>query len=200
MKLVKMFGITMVAAIAAMAVIGAGTASATLCKKNESPCAAGNQYPVPTTIKAHATGATLSGTVTVTCDSDVTMVHEGEKAGKLFGKVTSLTWSNCKGCTPVTTTLLPSFEDVATGGGNGKLTFLTTKVSLSACLGFVNCTAEAKNSELPVTGGAIGTAAATATNVPVTLSGGLCGTSGKWNAKYVVTEVNGSKTGSIFQE
>jgi hypothetical protein len=195
-----MFGIAMVAAIAAMAIIGAGTASATLCKKKESPCAAANKYPVPTTIKAHATGATLSGTVTVTCDSDVTLVHEGESGGKLFGKVTSLTWSNCKGCNPVTTTLLPKFEDVATGGGNGLLTFLTTKVELKACLGFATCQAEAKNSDLPVTGGAIGTAAATATNVPVTLSGFGCGTSGTWNAKYVITEVNGSKTGEIFQE
>ena len=200
MKLVRMFGIAMVAAVAAMAIIGAGTASATLCKKNESPCAAANQYPVPTTIKAHAVGATLSGTITVTCESDVTLVHEGEKGGKLFGKVTSLTWSNCKGCTPVTTTLLPSFEDEATGGGNGKLTFLTTKVELKSCLGFATCQAEAKNSNLPVTGGAIGTASATATAVPVTLSGFGCGTSGTWNAKYVLTEVNGSKTGSIFQE
>ena len=200
MKLVRMFGIAMVAAVAAMAIIGAGTASATLCKKNESPCAAANQYPVPTTIKAIGTAVTFSGTITVTCDSDITLVHEGEKGGKLFGKLTSIVWLNCKGCSPVLTTLLPSFEDEATSGGNGKLTFLTMKVEQKSCLGIFTCQAEARNSNLTFTGGAIGTASATATNVPVMLAGVGCGTSGTWSARYVITEVNGSKTGSIFQE
>lgn len=201
MKLTKMFGLALVAAIAVMAIAGVGTASATLCKKNESPCAAANQYPVPTTIKGHAAKAVLTGTIEVTCESDVTMVHEGEKNGKLFGKITSLTWSNCKGCSPVKTLEpFPTFDDEATGGGNGLVTVLNTVVELKSCLFFFTCKAEAAEADLKVTGGAVGTASATATNVPTKVSGSGCGTTGTWNAKYILTEVNGSKTGEIFQE
>ncbi len=201
MKLMKMLGLASVAAVAAMAIFGAGTASATLCKVNEKPCAAGNQYPVPTTIKGHAAKAILTGTIEVTCESDVVITHEGTVENKLIGKVLSLTWSNCKGCNPVTTlTPLPTFDDEATGGGNGLLTVLNTLVELKSCLGLFTCKASAAAADLKVTGGAIGTANAVASNVPVKLSGSGCGETGTWNATYTLTEINGSKTGSVFQE
>ena len=50
MRLIKMLGLAMVVAAAAMVIVGTGTASAVLCKVKENPCAAANQYPVPTTI------------------------------------------------------------------------------------------------------------------------------------------------------
>lgn len=201
MKYAKMLGLAVVAAMALMAFVGAGTASATLCKVNESPCAAGNQYPTHTTVKAHSSSAVLSGSLEVTCESDVTLLHEGIKSGKLFGKVTSLTWSNCKGgCSSATTNSpLPTFEDVALGKGNGTLFVFNTSVTLNGCFFFFTCNASATEAKLSLTGGTVGgTANATATNVPTKVSGSGCGTEGTWNAKYTVTEVNGSKTGSVF--
>jgi hypothetical protein len=198
MKLIKMFGLAVVAATALMAFAGVGTASATLCKVNEKPCAAGNQYPAHTTLLAVSTSAVLSGNLSVTCESHVTLLHEGIKSGKLFGKVTLLDWTNCKGCSPVTTTALPTFEDEATGGGNGLITFGTTLVELKNCLGFATCKAEATGAKLTLTGGAVGTANAKATNVPVKISGFGCGTTGTWNATYTLTAINGSKSGSVF--
>ena len=47
MRLTKMLGLAMVAAIAAMALIGAGTASATLCKVQQSPCPSSESIPHP---------------------------------------------------------------------------------------------------------------------------------------------------------
>jgi hypothetical protein len=199
MKFMKMLGISMIAAVAAMAIIGAGTASATLCKVNQSPCQAANQYPTHTTIRGFAKVAILTGSLEVTCEGHVVILHEGVKGGKLFGKITLLEWLNCKGCSPVTTTALPTFEDEALGGGNGLATVFGTKVELKGCLGFVTCKAEAEKADLKLNGGTIGgTATAVAKEVPVKLSGGLCGTTGSWTATYTFTEVNGSKTGSIF--
>jgi hypothetical protein len=61
MKSIKMLGLSLVAALAAMAVIGAGSASATaLCKVTSEPCGAGNTYPAGTQVNANtlATGTT----------------------------------------------------------------------------------------------------------------------------------------------
>lgn len=60
MKSMKILGLCLLGALAAMAIIGAGTASATkLCSINTSPCPAGNTYGKGTAIKAQlAPGAT----------------------------------------------------------------------------------------------------------------------------------------------
>lgn len=55
MKPMKMFGLALVAAVAAMALVGASSAlaeSTALCKVNENPCALANQYPAGTIIEA----------------------------------------------------------------------------------------------------------------------------------------------------
>jgi hypothetical protein len=103
---------------------------------------------------------------------------------------------------------LPTFDDEPTSGGNGLATILGTAVTLENCPFGVTCKASAKEADLTLHGGTVnGTANATADNVPIVLSGGLCGTSGTWNAggahggkPYVVLSVNGVKTGSIFME
>lgn len=209
MRLTKMLGLAMVAAIAAMAFVGAGTASAVLCKVKESPCSATNQYPAHTTVVFSTEEALLTGSLTVKCKSSATLLHEGIKSGKLFGKVTALTWTSCSGCSPVTTTTLPTFDDEPTGGGDGLATILGTAVTLENCIfPGITCKASAKEADLTLHGGTVnGTANATANNVPIALSGGLCGTTGTWNAggagggkPYVVLSVNGVKTGSIFME
>ena len=209
MRLTKMLGLALVAAIAAMAFIGAGSASAVLCKVKQSPCEAANQYPVPTTILASSPAVKLTGSITVLCPSHVTLIHEKtDTGGKLLGSTTLLDWGTastpCTGCTKVTTTALGTFDDESTGSGNGIILPLNVTVLLQECPFGLDCTAKATNGTtvLGLTGGTInGTAAATA-KTSVTLSGGLCGTSGTWETEkpYIVLSVNGATTGSIFQE
>jgi len=205
MKYVKMLGLAAIAAIAAMAFIGAGSASATtLCKVNTSPCPEASRYPVHSTVLALSTEAVLSGSLSVTCHSHVTVLSESNDGvgAPLLGKITALTWTSCKGgCSSATTTLLPSGSLQGTTLTAGK-----TEVELKGCLGFATCKATATEPKLTFNGGTIGgTASAKATNVPVTLSGFGCGSAGTWNAgggsggtPYVVTSVNGSSSGSVF--
>jgi hypothetical protein len=60
MKSIKMLGLSLAVALVATALLGAGSASATvLCKKASSPCGAGNAYPAGTQVNATlATGTT----------------------------------------------------------------------------------------------------------------------------------------------
>ena len=204
MRYVKMLGLAAVAAIAAMAFVGAGSASATtLCKVNTSPCPAGSSWGEKSTVVASSTEAKLTGSLTVTCKSSTTVTSEKNDgvSAPLLGKITALTWTSCSGCSPVTTTLLPSGSLLGSTLTAGK-----TEVELKGCLGFATCKAVANEAKLTFNGGAIGsTASAKADNVPVTLSGFGCGTSGTWNAggthggtPYVVTSVNGETSGNVF--
>lgn len=205
MKFTKMFGLAMVAAVAAMAFAGAGSASAAeLCKNKEGTCA---PWPEHSTILAESSNAVLSGSLAVECDSHVTVLTETNDAGRVLGKITLLDWTNCSGCEPVVTTLLPTGSIEPTSGGNGVLkTESETKVELKNCLGFATCQASAGAVSLAFDGGTLGSTAQTlATNVPVSLSGFGCGSSGTWNADgktagsqpYVVTSVNG-ESGGLF--
>jgi hypothetical protein len=208
MRLTKMLGLALVAAIAAMAFVGAGTASAVLCKANEKPCSAGNQYPVPSEILVSSEAVKLVANITVLCKSHATLKHEGLNAnGTLKGKFLSLTWSNCTGCTEVTTTSLGTFTDEAVGGGNGKLFPEGVVVLLKGCPFGAECTARSITGTtfLSLTGGTInGTANGTAKTTVKVEGGGLCSFSGTgtWETEsgkpYIVLSVNGSATGSIF--
>lgn len=212
MKYVKMLGLAMVAAIAAMALVGAGSASATtLCKVNTNPCPEASRYTTPITVLALSTEAVLSGSLNVTCHSHVTvLVENNDGANKpLLGKITLLDWTGCSGgCSSATTTQLPSGSLTALGSGNGTLTAGKTVVELKGCLGFATCVATATEPKLEFNGGSIGsTASAKANNVPVTLSGFGCGSTGTWNAggsnggkPYVVTSVGSSTSGGVFVE
>jgi hypothetical protein len=209
MRLTKMLGLAMVAAVAAMAFIGVGSASATLCKINEPGCSAANQYPVPTTVLVSSPAVKLVANITVLCKSHATLVHEGLVSGKLKGKFTKLEWTGCTGCTEATTTSLGKFTDEAVGGGNGKLFPEEVTVLLKGCPFGAECTAKSITGTtfLGLTGGTVnGTANGTAKTTVKVEGGGLCSFSGTgtWETEagspYAVLEVNGSKTGSIFQE
>jgi len=209
-----MLGIAAMLAFALTAFVGANAASAAkiktvLCKKNEKLCSAANLWTSngEITIKAESQKAVLLGTLAVTCKSTVTVLAETSDSDRILGKITSLTWSNCSGCSNVETTTLPSGSLFPTSAGNGKLeTTSTTTVLLKGCTIFgVECTATASKAALEFKGGTIGgTAQSVANKVPTSLSGGFCGTSGEWDAgsegssPYVVTEVGGSKTGEIW--
>jgi hypothetical protein len=175
-----MLGLAMVAAIAAMAFIGAGTASAKLCK--DINCV--GVWNTPTTILVSSEATKLTGSITVLCKSHATLVHEGESAGVLFGKFTLLDWTGCSGCTEVTTTALGTFDDKATGGGNGEILPLNVTVLLKNCPFGAECTAKSINgtTKLSLTGGSIGTGgtAKGEANTEVSLSGFGCGSKGTW--------------------
>jgi hypothetical protein len=208
----KMLGLAMVAAIAAMAVIGVGTASATLCKTNaESTCSEENTWGAPTTIVVHSAQAVLKSNFIgeTKCLSAATLVHEKTEGTKLIGTLTSLKWEGCEGCKKAVTTSLNGTgktDDEATGGGNGKVTFLgKIVVELTECPLGVKCVATAENASMSLDGGTInGTALGLATNVKVALAGTGCGTEATWNANgttgkpYTVKSVNGETSGSIF--
>jgi hypothetical protein len=98
-KLIKMLGLAMVAALAAMALLGAANASATqLCKVKESPCSAPNEYGNGTVIKTELNGveAELVGNFPVKCQNSTS---EGETTGnvngQVIGKLTKVSFTNC---------------------------------------------------------------------------------------------------------
>lgn len=205
MKSLKMFGLATVAAVAAATFVGAGPASATtLCKVTTNPCPAGFSWGANAKVVAHSTEAVITGSsLGVSCESTVTFLaatNDGVGAA-LLGKITALAWTNCTGCSPVTTTLLPS----ASLQGS-TLTADKIELELKGCSGFLVCKATAKDAALTFSGGTIGSMAAfKASNVPVAVSGLACGTAATWNAgggsgglPYVVTSVNGVTSGNVF--
>jgi hypothetical protein len=211
-RFIKMLGLAALAAVAVTALLGAASASASvektvLCKVNQELCKAENLWGSEVTIKTLSTKAILLGTLKVECHSEATILAESSDKTQILGKITALTWSGCTNCPTVTTTKLPSGTLLHTSGQNGLLhTTSLTEVVLKGCGFFFECIAKASTALLTFTGGAIGsTALAEANEVPTEISGSaFCGSSGKWDAgpgtsePYVVTEVNGSKTGSIF--
>ncbi len=216
MRYIKVLSLAAIVAVAAMAFIGTGSASAAvkrtvLCKVNQPLCKAANLWTLPATVLAKSTVALLLGNLTVECESETTIVAETADADRLLGKITALTWSNCKGCTEATTTKLATgslFPDLEKGKeGNGKLvTTSETTVLLKGCTVFkVDCTASAATAELLFSGGKINsTALAEAKEVKTSLTGFGCGSEGKWDAgpgvsePYVVTSVNGDSTKEIW--
>jgi len=205
-RLIKMLGLGAVAAIAAMAFLGAGTASAHWCKLNQSPCGAANEYPVGTKIAVKSSDAKLSGTISTDCES-LAELELTSIGAELKGTVTSLSFTNCTNGCVATVNKKGTFDDKATGGGNGTVLMLGVEVTLSSCLGFAKCVAKGEDVTLALFGGAVGTAKGTALNQPISISGFGCGSTGTWNAgggnggqPYVLESINGVKSGSIFIE
>jgi hypothetical protein len=102
MKDLKMLGFAALAAMATMAFIGAGTASATELYKYTTP-SANDTLGVETTILGSLTGGTAkltstSGTLLDTCtggEVDIDVEDAGGATKTVLGKITALTWSGC---------------------------------------------------------------------------------------------------------
>jgi hypothetical protein len=96
-----MLGLAMVAAIAAMAFVGAGSASAavSLCKVNESPCKEANRIAAGTEIASElAEGeAVLTGAITIKCKKSTVKgkVTRNNGTENPLGEITSATWTEC---------------------------------------------------------------------------------------------------------
>jgi hypothetical protein len=212
MRIIKTLGLAAVAAMAAMAFVGATSASAdTICTNLTIPdsgeCPLASRLALPQTITAKSTNATLtsSGIEPVTCESTVSgeaKTNDGPHT-QILGLINSLTFTNCKGgCTAVN------------GGGNiENLPYLVEALALTLlwhvkkepnggnlaatlehCTIFnVSCLFETSNALLtfdPASGAT--PAKLLAINVPlVGASGFPCPSSGTWNATYTLTAPKG---------
>jgi len=213
MRLIKALGVAVALGTVGLTLVGSTPAAASkvktvLCKTNQSLCLAANLWGEHVSIKAESQKTVLLGSLSVTCKSAVTVLAEKSDSDRVLGKITSLSWSNCSGCAAVETTTLPNISLFPVAGRNGKLETTSTATVLLLNCTIINfeCTATVSKATLAFTGGTIGgTANASASKVPVALSGSpLCGASGEWDAgsldssPYVVTEVNGFKSGEIW--
>jgi hypothetical protein len=210
MKYLKMLGLAAVAAMALMAFVGAGTASATvLCKTQlTTGCAAsGWDYPAGTTIDATlksptstATLETTGGTTLDTCTGST--VHgktetTGSSTTTVSGKLTSelnaegdpkgLTWS---GCTVPTTTLAAGSLEIhwISGTDNGTLTASGAEVTVNTGFFGACVYGTGTGKDLGTLLGGSPATLAISTNVTLTKNeSGLCPSETKWTATYEVT-------------
>jgi hypothetical protein len=206
MKPMKMFGLALVAVIAAMAFIGAGSASAvTACKVNKNPCPTGEEYKSGTIVKAKLLGTEeavlhATGTPNVLCKvSESEGVSTATSGTPLSGEIKNLTFKECRTATlvscEVTTVNLPykaAIESNPLIEGDGFLTATSSgKGNPGAkvvCLGVINCTFTAAAAELRIEGGA--PAMLIAEEVPLSHVGAECPSAATWSAAYEVTAPN----------
>jgi hypothetical protein len=212
MRLIKMFGLAAVGAVAAMAFLGAGTAYSTvipahhkvgLCKVQvlllcpatpvDSRVPVGSGHVV-----GFATNPTLEGTLTETCKTgNVTGLITGtlDELAKLAGKIDVVTFKECSPCTEVTVENLPYSSELTMpeiGGTAWELnTSGTIKATLNKCVfGSGSCifgAATVKAAvEMAETGATVNTNKAPLEFKGGTLGEGFCGKIGKWNAKYAI--------------
>ncbi len=101
MKLIKMMGLALVAAIAAMALLGPGSASATeICSENKSPCPEAKLIKGEITAQLQPeTQALLKGALgaEVHCQKSEAggEITENPSKNQVLGKITKLTFEEC---------------------------------------------------------------------------------------------------------
>lgn len=197
MKLTKMLGLALVAAFAAMAFAGAGTAMAdTACQsaEYESPCAEENEMQPGDPLKGVLKSATavLTGTLAVTCSESKVEGEITENGGSVVkGLITNVTFNSCSNCKEAKSRPGAEFPTTvnwlgfASGTQTDDFTVSNPVVDLIDCTFLkLKCTATATNVVLDMATTASQTTI-DADTVPLNLSGGfLCGTSGTWDATY----------------
>lgn len=203
MKSIRILGLGVVAALAMMAFVGAGSASAvTLCNTNESTCSTEHMYSANTAISAHLKAGTVAllktNIVNVKCSVSETSGETTARNGSpLPGLIKSLSFEECETVagTPCTVTVVHldathpyNASIAATGGGNGSLTVTGNSLgnpgATVECAKVINCTFTTASARLSVTGGTM--AVAKATEVVLSQTGSLCPSTSTWNAEYEV--------------
>jgi len=179
-----MFGLAAIAAVAAMAFIGASSASATaLCLNNEEPCAAGNVKLKLLALHAKsAANGFLGGLFTQECHVEV-HVHVLNNSSH-EPAVVHANWllKECSPCSNVVVTSTGSLS--ASGGGNGVLKG-SGKATFSGCPFGAECEFEGPGAELVALGSA--TNATVDANVKLKLVKGsafLCGSEGTYHSVF----------------
>lgn len=147
MRLVKMLGLAVVSAIAAMAFVGASSALATqntaLCKIDETPCSAENRW---TELHAIAVNPTLlvPNQPNITCNESLakaTVLGLGTAPNAQIAHLTALTWTHClrnEVVCEVETRLLGLFKILRTAVGLAEVASEGTTV-LVKCGAFIHC-------------------------------------------------------------
>lgn len=202
MRLIKMFGLAALAAVAAMAFVGAGSASAdTLCLSNaghEKECPVADREPIGTTVVGLATGALLlngSGEVLEKCHSKTAgKVTSNLGAHKgLVALITELNFTNCEGICKKATGHAAPFEMLAFALQlhvlikKHALTGLRPGARLEECFAGIQCLYQTV-SQTPLLN--IGTDTLIANKVALEESAPkqfLCPDSGAWDATYLLT-------------
>lgn len=207
MKLIKAIGLVAVVALAAMAIAGAGSASATgLCSAEPeevggvTQCKSGTAYGSGQEYKAEATNAFLDTDLEdVTCATSSTTLKQGEAntaAGKpLLGEVTALTFSSCKTNNNFSCTVLSVNKPYAASlsSETGVLTVSAKSgepsASVSCAGGLLSCVFGNTTFELPVESGNPGNVSASGVSLKMTKKTGFlnCPTTSVWTATYVMT-------------
>lgn len=127
MRSLKVLGLAVCASVLALAVLGACSASATsLCKKNESPCSAGNTYSIGTSLKTKLAAGTKTtfgaGIIEEDCEESEILGETTNSGTPLLGRVTAVLFSFCS-CERAVAVHLPwQLKIEAIGGGDGTLT------------------------------------------------------------------------------
>jgi hypothetical protein len=188
-----------VAAAAFMAVVGAGTASATeLCSTATTPCS-GTKYVSGTKIKAvNTTNAVLvTSLTTITCTASTV---EGETTGAggsgaiaVNGKTTALTFTGCtrtggEKCTVTSTNL----GNATITGGSASTTAsfnynVTSKTGANVTCGFfINCTFTTSAATLVGKNQITEMPTVKAESISLAREGGICPSSSTWTASYEI--------------
>ena len=205
MRLIKMLGLSIVAACAVMALIGVGTASAGIhesmgfCKANQSLlCAAGNLLAAGT-LKAHSAKVELKNnaffSTAENCELDLSFTVSAVMKNPI--KITiptgSIVYVNCSGpCTTIKPTNLPWEGELSMGTVGGATYQLTTKklgVSLSGCTFGTECEYGAPAAGVSLTGeNSAEGGTLRAVNVGLEYKSGsgsfVCGSTLTWNTTY----------------
>lgn len=206
MRNIKKLSFVVVAAIAAMALVGASSAMATgtttLCKENKTPCPEAQRYPAGTVIEGLATNPVLLGTFfgltgTVQCEHSVVSGKLNSSIGTpLTGTISKITFTgNCKstfgGTCTVTTVKTGTLDLLRTASNLGTATSLGNEIKVE-CGGFpaINCVFGG-SPQLHAEGSP--TKHLTATNATLTaVSGSACPTNPRWDALYKIIQPSGN--------
>lgn len=195
MKNMKILGLCLLGVLAAMAIMGAGTASATkLCSVNTSPCPAGNTYAKGTAIKAQLVPGTTStmnsGFVNISCTESTISgktTNEGG-AGAVTGTISSVTWKGCtSGLGACTASALntPWSAEVTGSGGNGTMSISGAGGKFTC--GGTTCEYAASKASVSVSGGNPATIKASSISFTKTGGGFLCSSTASWSGTYEAT-------------
>lgn len=181
-----------VAALAMLAFIGAGSASAT--ELYETTKTLGVNTEIAATQAGSGILETTSGTVLDTCTGSTfkgKVTNAGGSGKPVTGDITQLSWTGCTNHT--TTIVLGNMEIKWTGAGtvNGTVIAKESKVTVAGIFG-VSCTYIAGTGTTlgTLVGNTAGGNATISINAIVNgdpLNSGLCPTDTRWTSSYVVT-------------
>jgi len=187
MKHTKILGLSAVAAMALMALVGATTASATALYSGTTKLGAG------TTTKWSLAASLIkeSGSTTLETCTGSAIIWNTSNAGSatetVKGNISSFAWT---GCTNETITLANGTLEIhwIPGTINGTVTGTGSKVTVNGIFG-VSCVYGTNNTTLgTLVGSTTGAATlAISTEVPLIEGGFLCPNPARWTANYTIT-------------